>query len=132
METSLCLFDFQRHINRGRSICAICGGVEPNQAVKNGQRDTIHNTSYVKQLQYNTVHNKTLQLQHCNNRLSNHMTYLLKYYVSCLHQYQTRSHTHPIWYNFTRFHQISYDLSIPTDKFWPLIHEFTQLFYYTC
>ena len=44
-----------------RSICANCGRVKPTQLAKDGQRDTMHNSQYVKQC--NTVHNKTLQLQ---------------------------------------------------------------------
>ena len=63
-----------------RSICANCGRVKPTQLAKDGQRDAMHNSQYVTQCK--TVRNKTLQLQECNNRLSNRMTYLLRYYVS--------------------------------------------------
>ena len=63
-----------------RSICVNCGRVNPTQWANDGQRDTMHNSQCVTQC--NTVHNKTLELQKCNNRLSNRMTYLLKYYVS--------------------------------------------------
>ena len=63
-----------------RSIYANYERVKPTQSAKDGQRDTMHNSQYFTQC--NIVHNKTLQLQKCNNRLSNRMTYLLKYYVS--------------------------------------------------
>ena len=53
----------------------------------------MHNSQYVTQC--NTVHNKTLQSQKCNNRLSNHMTYLLKYYVSAFTNTKS-DHTLPI------------------------------------
>ena len=43
-----------RHVNTGRSICANCGRVKPTQAVKDGQQDTMHNSSYVTQLHGNT------------------------------------------------------------------------------
>ena len=52
-----------------RSICANCGRVKPTQLAKDGQRDTMHNFQYVTQ--WITVHNWTLQLQKCNNWLSN-------------------------------------------------------------
>ena len=76
-----------------RSICADCGRVKPTQAAKDGQRETMHNSQYVTQC--NTVHNETLQLQKCNNRLSNRMTYLLKYYVSAFTNTKL-DHTLPI------------------------------------
>ena len=80
-----------------RSICANCGRVIPTQLAKDGQRDTMHNSQYVTQC--NTV----LQLQKCNNRLSNRMTYLLKYYVSAFTSTKS-DHTLPIRYNnFTRW-----------------------------
>ena len=84
-----------------RSICANCGRVKPTQLTKDGHRDTMNNSQYVTQC--NTVHNKTLQLQKCNNRLSNRMTYLFKYYVSAFTNTKS-DHTLPIRYNnFTRW-----------------------------
>ena len=63
--------------------------------------ETMHNSQYVTRC--NPVHNKTLQLQNCYNRLSNRMTYLLKYYVSAFTNTKT-DHTLPIRYNnFTRW-----------------------------
>ena len=84
-----------------RSMCANCGRVKPTQLAKDGQRDTMHNSQYVTRC--NTVHNRTLQLQKCNNRLSNHMTYLLNYYVSAFTNTKS-DHTLPIRYSdFTRW-----------------------------
>ena len=61
----------------------------------------MHNSQYVTQC--NTVHNKTLQLQKCNNRQSTRMTNLLKYYVSAFTNTKS-DHTLPIRYNnFTRW-----------------------------
>ena len=74
---------------------------ETDSAAKYGQRDTMHNSSHVTQLQCNTVHSRTLQLQNCNNQLSNRMTYLLKYYVSAFTNTKSDQPL-PIWYNFTR------------------------------
>ena len=79
-----------------RSICANCGRVKPTQWAKDGQRDIMHNSQYVTQR--STVHNKTLQLQKCNNRLSNRMTYLLKYHVSAFTNTKS-DHTLPVRYN---------------------------------
>ena len=83
------------------SVCADCGRVKPTQLAKDDQRDTMHNSQYVTQC--NTVHNKTLRLQKCNNRLSYRMTFLLKYYVSAFTKTKS-DHTLPIRYNnFTRW-----------------------------
>ena len=86
-----------------RPICANCGRVKPTQLAKDGQWDTMHNSQYVTQC--NTVHNKTLQLQKCNDRLSNRMTYLLQYYVSAFTNTKSKSdHILPIRFNnFTRW-----------------------------
>jgi len=43
-----------------------------------GQRGTMHNN---KNLQCHTVHSVTSQLHKCINRLSNHISYMLNYYV---------------------------------------------------
>ena len=56
-----------------------CGGRKLAQAVEDSQRETMHKP-YVTQ--YNTVNNENTQLHNCNNQLTNHMTYLLNYYVS--------------------------------------------------
>ena len=50
----------------------------------------------------NALHNKTLQLQKCNNRLFNRMTYLLKYFVGAFTNTKW-DHTLPIQYNFTQW-----------------------------
>ena len=81
-------------------MCQLREG-EPTQLAKDGQRDTMPNSQYVTQC--NTVHNKTLQLQKCNNRLTNRMTYLLEYYVSAFTNTKS-DHTLPIRYNnFTQW-----------------------------
>ena len=104
LKSSICLFVclvFNGTSAEDRSICANCGRVKPTQVAQDGQRDTMHNSQYVTQC--NTVHNKTLQLQKCNNRLYNRMTYLLKYYVSAFTNTKS-DHTLPIRYNnFTRW-----------------------------
>ena len=98
--TFVCLV-FNGTSTQDMSICANCGRVKPTQLAKDGQRDTMHNSQYVTQ--GNTVHNKTLQFQKCNNRLSNRKTYLFKYYVSAFTNTKS-DHTLPIRYNnFTRW-----------------------------
>ena len=74
----------------------------------------------------NTLHNvtqftiKTLQLQKCNNRLSNHMTYLLIYYVSAFTNTKS-DHTLPIRYNnFTRWDAVLRHAQDIVWKFTPL------------
>ena len=68
-----CCLVFNGTSTQDRSICANCGRVKLTQVAKDGKRETMHNSQYVTQC--NTVHNKTLQLQKCNNRrLSNSMT----------------------------------------------------------
>ena len=77
----------------------------------------MHNSQYV--IQWNTVHNKTLQLQKCNNRQSNRMTYLLKYYVSAFTNTKS-DHTLPIRYNyFTRLDAV---LCHAQDIVWQFTH----------
>ena len=77
----------------GRSICANCGRVKPTRLVKDGQQDVMHNSSYVTQIQCNTLHSKTLQLQNCNNRRSNQMTYCLNIMFTNTKPAHARSHT---------------------------------------